>query len=292
MKWNRRTNTIILWAISIGLLVGMVLTFTPSLGLFGGQGANAQGTPQMTVNGETVYEADVLRMRQNSLFTIVTEGPVASDLERLLVDELVRQKVLNQAAARTNVSGGDVSAAVNDFRASRGVEGRANDQAYLQLIGSAGFNDQTFRDYLREQLRVQAWEERLTGDVSVSDAEVEGYYLSHTASYQSEERIEARQIVVDDLELAQSLRQRVVDGESFADLAAEHSLELADRQGALGSAAGETTPRPVGRPALPTAVANAAFALRGRGLTEVVESNQRYYLVQVDAYLPADTLPF
>src|SRR5690606_23059099 len=63
-------------------------------------------------------------------------------------------------------------------------------------------------------------------------------------------------------------------------------------QGALGAAAGETTPRPVGRPALPTAVANAAFALRGRGLTEVVESNQRYYLVQVDAYLPADTLPF
>src|SRR5690606_31385180 len=123
-------------------------------------------------------------------------------------------------------------------------------------------------------------------------AEVEAYYLSHPSAYQSEERIEARQIVVDDLELAQSLRQQVVDGASFSGLAAEHSLELADRQGALGAAAGETTPRPVGRPALPTAVANAAFALRGRGLTEVVESNQRYYLVEVDAYLPADTLPF
>lgn len=292
MKWNRRTNTIILWAISIGLLVGMVLTFTPSLGLFGGPSANAQGTPQLTVNGETIYEADVLRMRQNSLFTVVTEGQVADDLQRLLVDELVRQKVLTQAAARMNVSNGDVSAAVNEFRTSRGVDGRGNDQAYLQLIGSAGFNDQSFRDYIREQLRVEAWEERLTGDVSVTDAEVEAYYLSHPSAYQSEERIEARQIVVDDLELAQSLRQQVVDGASFADLAAEHSLELADRQGALGAAAGETTPRPVGRPALPTAVANAAFALRGRGLTEVVESNQRYYLVQVDAYLPADTLPF
>src|SRR5690606_39488384 len=79
MKWNRRTNTIILWAISIGLLVGMVLTFTPSLGLFGGPSANAQGTPQLTVNGETIYEADVLRMRQNSLFTVVTEGQVRSE---------------------------------------------------------------------------------------------------------------------------------------------------------------------------------------------------------------------
>ncbi len=292
MKWNRRTNTIILWAISIGLLVGMVLTFTPSLGLFGSGATNAQGTPQLVVNGENVYEADVLRLRQNALFTTVTEGPVADDLQRLLVDELVRQKVLTQAAARMNVSGGDVSKAVNDFRAARGVDGRSNDQAYLQLIGGAGFTDQAFRDYLREQLRVQAWEERLTEGVTVSDAEAEAYYLSHPSSYQSEERIEARQIVVDDAALAESLRQQVLDGASFADLAAAHSLELADRQGALGSAEGETTPRPVGRPALPTTVANAAFALRGRGLTEVIESNQRYYLIEVETYLPADTLAF
>ena len=32
MRLSRKTNTIILWVVSIGLLVGMIITFTPSLG--------------------------------------------------------------------------------------------------------------------------------------------------------------------------------------------------------------------------------------------------------------------
>ncbi|MDZ7707095.1 MAG: hypothetical protein U5J97_04205 [Trueperaceae bacterium] len=42
MKLSRRTNTIILWITSIGLLVGMVITFTPTLGALTG---GARTTP-------------------------------------------------------------------------------------------------------------------------------------------------------------------------------------------------------------------------------------------------------
>src|SRR5690606_26923540 len=116
-------------------------------------------------------------------------------------------------------------------------------------------------EYLREQLRIGKFEERLVGSVEVTDEEVETYYQSHLTSYQTEERILARQIVVDDETLAHQLRRRAMDGADFAALAREYSLDLADRDGAIGAAAGETEPRPVGRPALPTNVSNAAFAL-------------------------------
>lgn len=291
MKLSKRTNTIILWAVSIGLLAGMIISFTPGLSGIGGlQGSS--GAAQLQVNGQTLYDTDVQQIRSNALFSAVTEGQVGADLERLMVDELVRQAVLNQAAARKNVSSGDVRKAVNEFREERGVAGGRNDQAYLQLIGSAGFSDEGFRAYLKQQLRIEAFENDLTKDVSVSDAEVEAFYQSHLNSYQTEERILARQMVIDDELLAQQLRKRVMAGESFAQLAADYSLELADRQGALGAPSGESEPRPVGRPAMPTNVANAAFALRGTGVTDVIESNLRYFVIEVEEYLPAASRPF
>ncbi len=291
MRFNKRTTTIILWAVSIGLLAGMVISFTPGLSMIGAN-TSARGPVEMTVNGQNVYQTDVQQARSNALFSAVTEGEVGEDLRRLLVDQLARQVVLQQAASRINVSNGEIRTAVNDFREERGVAGGRNDRAYQNLIASAGFTDQAFREYLHEQLRIGKFEERLVGSVEVTDEEVETYYQSHLTSYQTEERILARQIVVDDETLAHQLRRRAMDGADFAALAREYSLDLADRDGAIGAAAGETEPRPVGRPALPTNVSNAAFALRGVGITDVVLSNQRYFVVKVEEYLGAATRPF
>ena len=162
MKLSRRTNTIILWIVSIGLLIGMIITFTPTLGALTG-GGNDTSSPALVVNGETISELDVAQARQSSpIFSVVQEGPVAEDLELLLVDSLVRQEVVRQAAARQRVGNGEVRDELDAFRERNGVAGRQNDEAYLRLIGGAGYTDATFRDYLRQQLQVRAWQDELT----------------------------------------------------------------------------------------------------------------------------------
>ena len=246
----------------------------------------------MRVNGEPIRELQVAQTRSNPLFVSVTEGEVGADLDLLLVDTLVRQEVVRQDAARQRVTDGDVRSAVAEFRTSRGVDGRANDQAYLNLIAGSGFTDQTFRTYLREQLRQQRWEASLVEGVEVSDEEARAYFEGNRDAYMSEERIEARHIVTESLEAAAEARARVLAGEDAGLVAREVSVERADRDGALGAAAGETEPRPVGRPALPTRVATAAFGLRGPGVTEVVESDARFHVVVVEAHLPAERRPF
>jgi parvulin-like peptidyl-prolyl isomerase len=291
MKLSRRANTIILWFVSIGLLLGMVITFTPSLGV-GFGGAGQAGAVALRVNGEPIHELQVAQTRSNPLFVAVTEGEVGEDLELLLVDTLIRQEVVRQDAARQRVTDGDVRNAVSEFRTSRGVAGRSNDQAYLNLIGGSGFTDQTFRDYLREQLRQQRWEASAVGSVEVTDEEVRTFFESNRDAYLSEERIEARHVVTETLEAATEARARILAGEEAATVARETSVERADRDGALGAAAGETAPRPVGRPALPTAVATAAFGLRGPGVTEVVQTDGRFHVVVVEAYLAAERRSF
>jgi len=289
MKLSRRSNLIILWILAGALVLGMVITFTPTMGLGGGQGTT---TPAIIVNGEPISELQVIRTRSNTLFNLVTEGEVGDDLELLLIDELVRQELIRQEAARQRVSSAEVRTAVDEFRVSRGVAGRANDSQYLALLAGSGFTDETFRAFLGEQLRQDKWEAGVIAGVTVSDAEVEAYYLANGELYQTEERILARQIVLASRDEADAVRAEITAGADVATLARERSLERADRDGALGAGVGETEPRAVGRAALPTAVATAAFALRGPGLTDVIEVLGQFHIVQVESFLPAAIRPF
>jgi len=291
MKLSRRANTIILWFVSIGLLAGMVITFTPSLGL--GFGGSSAGAVQLQVNGQSIHELQVVQARTaNPLYFAVREGEAAEDLELLLIDELIRNAVLSQESARQRVTDAEVRRAVDTFRAERGLAGRANDNVYLDLLARSGFSDETFRASLRIQIQQEKWEASLIGGVEVGDLEVETYFLGNRDRYLSEERIAARHIVLDDAEVAALAASRLADGESAAVVARELSVERADREGALGAAAGETEPRPVGRAALPTAVSNAAFALRSPGVTPVVSADGRFHIVVVEDYLPALPRPF
>ena len=289
MKLNRRTNLIILWILAGALVLGMVITFTPTMGLGGGgQGATAAA---IIVNGEPISELAVVRARSNTLFNLVTEGEVGADLELLLIDDLVRQELIRQEASRQRVSTAEVRTAVDEFRVSRGVAGRANDSQYLAILANAGFNDETFRAYLAQQLRQEKWQAEIIGGVEVTDAEVEAYYLANSDMYQTEERVVARQLVLATRDEADAVRAELTAGADAAELARERSLERADRDGALGAGTGETEPRPVGRAALPTPVATAAFAMRGPGVTDVVEVLGQYHVVVVEEFLPAAVRP-
>lgn len=290
-KKNSRSRTLVLWLISIGLLAGMIITFTPNLGFGGQDGSSSRGSVQMTVNGQEIRDLDIEQMRRNPLFSIVLDGKVGQDLNRLMADEIIRQSVLLQAASRFNITNAKVNAAVNDFRVDQGVDGRKNDSAYQQLIMSAGFTDEMFRQYMRQQLQIEAFEDSIAADITVSADEVETFYIANQAAYQTDERIVARQIVVADPDAAGRLRYQLMRGADARELAEQHSIELAEQGGALG-ASGDDQPRPVGRAALPSAASAAAFALQGAGITDVVEVPAGYAIIVVEEYIPAETQPF
>ena len=285
----RKRNVVVLWLVAIGLLVSMVISFTPTLGnLTGNQLAE---NPAFFVNSEAITELQVAQARQNPLFGAVTEGEVADDLELLLVSQLVDNTVLRQAAADTRVTRAEVREAVDEYRVARGVAGRGNDSAYLQLINNQGFTDETFRDFQREQIRQRKFIESLTDGVTVTDSEVEDFYTANQVDYVSDPQIVARQIVVEDENLANNLQARALRGEDFANLASENSIELAEVSGAV-QADDEGNPQPISRAALPTSVSSAAFGLQGQGITDVVSTGGLFYIVQVLEYLPADVRPF
>ena len=294
MRFTRRTNTIIMWLLAAGLLLGMIIMFTPALGSIGdllSGGSRGPSKTALLVNGIPVTELEVQRARSGSFFNSVTEGIVAVDLEKYAIEMLIREEILNQASSGVRVGSGEVRRAVNQFRQSQGVDGRRNDQAYVRLINRAGLTDQTFRLSMREQIRRQKYQDRLVKDTSVSEEEINSYYEINSGAYSTEERIKARTLVVDTDVLALDLIKRIESGESIQDLASDYSLEFASEKGALGASPGSTEPRPIGRSALPSSVANEAFGLKAAGLTGVIRHSDRFHIVSVEEYLPSQVRP-
>ncbi|MEM7737348.1 MAG: peptidyl-prolyl cis-trans isomerase [Deinococcota bacterium] len=280
-KRMRRRNIVILWLVAIGLLVSMVISFTPTVGYFAGQ--HTLNEPALFINDEPIMELDIARSRQGQLFAI-TEGEVAEDAELLLLSQLIDNEVLRQAAEGTRVSRGEVGEAVREYREARGVLGGTNDTQYLQLIANQGFTDQTVRDFQREQIRQRKFIDSLVEDIEVTDDEVRDFYEANRFNYLSDPQMVARQVVVDDEDLANTLLVRIARGEDFEVLASEYSLELAEVGGAI-SADDDGNPQPIGRIGLPTSVASAALGLEGRGTTDVISTGGRFHIVKVEEYL-------
>ncbi len=287
---RRRTNAIILWIISIGLLLSMVIAFTPTLGL-GRLNREYNNQDALIVNGEAISELAVARARQSrqdQLYNLASEGEAADDLQTLMLDELIVNELVRQAASSIGVSNGEVRQAVKELREELGAVGPRNDSIYLNYIRSRGFDDQSFRASLRQQLKQEKYLEGLTENIEVSDNEVQTYFEASRQSYLSEDQIVARQIVVEDQSLAEELHTKAVAGDNFAQLAKENSLEAAEQGGAIGG----DEPTPVARLALPTNVANAAFGLGTSGITDVIDAAGRYHIVKVEEFIVGEPRPF
>lgn len=291
MKTRKRTQFILL-LITLGLLVSMIISFTPSFGaLFGNQNNSVEDPTALLINGQKITESQVAIARRNPPFQTNFEGEVGKDLETLLVDNLIQTELIRQASANEKVDAGEVKQAVNDWRDSQNVGGRKNDGEYINLISRFGYTDSSFRDVFKEQLRMDKYRESLTDDAVISDDELTNFYEVNKNRYLTGEQILAREIVLDDEDKATQLLQEIKDGADFAELATANSIEKADRAGALGAAKDTTEPKPVGRAALPTEVSNAAFALQSSGTTNIIETNDKFYIVKIEKYIASGPQP-
>lgn len=291
---SKRTiiSRIVLGIVSVALIAGMVIQFTPNLGGGGGAGAQTEGKTLFTVNGVKVTEREMDRFRQqNPLFAQNFGGTVGQDLENTLSAQVILIKAAQSDAARIRISDQDVSDQLKAFRASRQL---TKDADYLSQIQSAGYTDASFRDTLRLQSQIQKRLKEIQDGVTVTDAEAKLFFELNKANYKSEERVLARQIVVTDAKIAAEAQTKIKAGEDFKALVAAYSKDEGTKaeEGALGSKKGAKTPGEVTALALPTNVATEAFKLKSGGVTSSIADGGKFYILKVEKFLPAGQQTF
>lgn len=278
----------LLIGLSLLLVAGLAVQFTPQLGsggLFGGQ----KGTPALKVNGAVVTAEDLEAQRRgNPVLANATDGLLGDDFKIYLVRQAINREATIQALKGIQVSRADIDAEVTKVREANNL---TDNKAWTDALQGAGLSDSQFRQQTRDQLAYQRKIEELKkATPAATDAEIQTYYDLNKEQFRSEARIVGRSIVVADEAKARALLVQARGGADFAALASQNSLENKERGGALGPIE-NGAPRAVTAAVLPTEVSTAAFALPGGGLTDVVASGGRYYIVKVDRLLPAAVRP-
>ena len=244
---NKSAVTVVLGLVALGLVVGAGLTGYGAM-QDGGAGYLAK------VGNAPITERDLAQAIGNQA--------VSDEMKPMVLEQLVRQRLLEEHAAKLNLSAPDglvrdAIAAIPAFQ----VDGKFNDKRYQEMLAAQQMTPGVFEQKVRQdivlrqlmdgfvqtgfvsntsltQLNQLMGEKRevavaaiapdqYLAQVSVSDAEIKQYFDSHQAEFKAPEMVKLEYLTLsqDDLAAAQVL--------SDADIAkyfAEHQQELAKEE--------------------------------------------------------------
>ena len=147
-----------------------------------------------------------------------------------------------------------------------------NDARWEKALKQQNLTDAQARETIREQLVTKKVQEKIVGDVKVSDADIKQYYDTHKSQYVQPESREVRHILVTKKALADSLYQQLKSGGNFAKLAKQYSKDpgSAANGGKLTVSKGQTVPE----------FDRTAFALKTGQISQPVHTQYGYHIIQ------------
>lgn len=291
MSNKKRVQQGLMGLLAVLMVAGMAYQFTPALNgggsIFGQQ---QQGTPAVKVGTQTLTAEELQAIRNsNPLLAANQTGVMGDDFKLYTVTQGIQQKLFTEAAKDQQVDRAEVNAEVDKIRESNNLK---DNKAWTDALQSRGMTDSSFRQQIHDSLAIKKKVDAIEkATPAATETELRAYYDLHQDEFKTEPQIVARQIVVADKAKAENLLKQVQGGADFAALASANSLENKDRGGALGPIE-NGSPKPVPAVLLPGEVSAAAFALTQGGLTDVISSGGKFYIVKVEKYLPATPKTF
>lgn len=215
-----------------------------------------------TVNGQplylSVYEQELARYEQaQSQMATAVPNP---DYHDQVLQALIERVLIAQAAQAAGIV---VTPAMVDEKLAELRTAAGGDDSFNAWLATNQWSEAEFREALAAEMIAGQMRDQVTADVP-----------------RAVEQVRARYIQVDDAALAQEVWQRAQNGDDFAFLAQQYSLDrvTGDNGGDLGFFARGSL--------LVPAVEEAAFALQPGQVSDVVavtgdDGRQTFYIVQV-----------
>jgi len=207
-------------------------------------------------------------------------GRDLESLKRSYLDQVVERKILAQEARRLGVmiSEMEMNQALLEIRKDYPGEG------FGERLGQKGITIEQWKGWLEEKLLAEKMMRSARSQPrKVSEQEILQFYEANRSSFQMDERVRARQIVVSDGEEALQLLKRLKKGERFEKLAREKSLGPENVDGGdLGYfSRGEKPPE-----------FDCLFTMEIGSVSEVVKSPYGYHIFKLEGRVGPREIPF
>ena len=137
---------------------------------------------------------------------------------------------------------------------------------------------------MKKSLLKQFAMKKLLDHVTADEAEIKEYYDNHSSLFTSSEKATANHILVDTLEEATRIANEIKEGLDFKEAAKKYSnCPSSSQGGALGS---------FGRGQMVPEFEKAAFSMEPGTISEPVQTQFGYHLIQLESLTPAGTMPY
>jgi parvulin-like peptidyl-prolyl isomerase len=208
------------------------------------------------------------------------KGTGLGNLRRVCLDQVIERKILVQEARRLGIK---VSPEELN-RAILVIESDYPGKGFGEKLGLKGVTLEEWKVRLEEKLLAEkVIRSTFHAEEKIDEKEVLQYYEDHRSSFQIDQKVRARQIVVADGEEAIQILKRLKKGENFEKVAKEKSLGPEKAQGGdLGYFSRGEKP----------AEFNYVFNMEVGAISEVIKSPYGYHIFELDEKIEPRQVPF
>lgn len=211
------------------------------------------------------------------------------------VNELINRQLILQEFAKMKATGATIPPHVVQEHVDTIVREQfgGDKSAFIRTLQAQGYTLDRFRQLEEEKIIVQAMRSsQLKGSPIIPETRIREYYQRHAAEYTTPEEVKLRMLVMkkgsendneNRLKMMQELREKIVGGAAFADIAHMYSEQKQEESGDWGW---------INRKTLSEPLTKAAFALKPGEVSKILDLFGNYYLLYCEAKKSATTKPF
>ncbi len=248
-KDKRFKSSHVLVGIIVLLLIGAAIVLLNSV--------SQEGEVVATVNGEEITKDELYE-------AMLTTGG-RDILDRLIMNQLVIQEAKKQGIV---VSEAEVTEEIQKV-IDESFNGMA--EFFHQTLSEYGVTEETVREELRTELFLRKIAE---SELDITEEDEREFFAANQAAFNIHEQVEARHILLDNMEEAENVIQMLEEGKDFGELAGEYSTDQSSaiQGGYLGLfERGRMVPE----------FEEVAFSLEKGQRSGVVESQFGYHIIEV-----------
>lgn len=186
-----------------------------------------------------------------------------------VLDTLIIQKVIEMEMDKQNI---EVTEEEIDAQLAKYEEYYGGKEAFETILNSSGID----LSLIKKDIKLHLGSNKLMEDeIEVTEEEIQSYFDENKETFGEVEQVEASHILVDDEEIAEEVISKLNDGEDFATMAKEYSIDTstAENGGELGF---------IGKGEWDETLEEVAFALEvGTYSKEPVETDDGFHIIKV-----------
>ncbi|MFW5684852.1 MAG: peptidylprolyl isomerase [Spirochaetota bacterium] len=251
-----------------------------------------------TVNGVSILREDYESAVEQTRMRFAQQGQQVSEAEMEafrteILDQLIAEELLYQEALRQDIE------APSDAIEAQYQQMRSQfptDEQWQQALQTNNTTEEELRVQVERNALIQQLIEQAVGETTpVTDEEVQAFYDENPQFFAQDEQVAARHILISTEELegdeaieeargrAEAVRQELLEGADFAELARERS------EGPSGPRGGELGT--FGRGQMVAPFEEAAFSLEEGEISEVVQTQFGFHVIQVTEKIESGNVP-